>query len=172
PLVLLGKAETHEGLAQPREALDTLLLAQQGLNEGHPDDLRFVLSWKIADLLSRLGRSREALQPLIDARTLALDSGKEGDLSLCLWLQARCAAAQQEAGKATRIYLQARADLLAERRGPEALECTLELAALQGKTDAGQRLVKECAWARNLDGLAPPVREGLQRLDTTPLKGE
>jgi transcriptional regulator with XRE-family HTH domain len=171
---LVGKAETLEGLDRHREALDTLLLARHGLGEGQPADASIVLGWKLADLLSRLGRAEEALRHLAAVRRKLLEGRNQRDLSLCLWLQARCEAGLGRAGEAAKTYRQALVDLLAQRRGREAIECMLELADLYlklGKTDAAKRLAQESGWVQNLDKLADPVRDALQRIQEEGAKG-
>lgn len=171
PLLLLGWAETHEGFGHTGAALDRLLAARHSLGEASAPDLRIRLGWKIADLLSQLDRSGEAIPYLDEARTRLLEGRKAADLALCLWIQARCDAALGRGADAVKSYRRALGDLTAQQRRHEAIEVSFELTQLygtQGRAAPAKRLAEELGWALKTPGLSTFVQECIARIREAP----
>lgn len=171
PLLLLGKAETLEGLGQTRECLEALLLGRHALGDGHPLDLRLQIVWRLAELLSRLGRIGEAVQRLNEVQKLELDARRTDLLGHCLWIRARCKAAIGAADAAIESYQQARHAMQAEQRRHPAVEVTLELIRHYLKLaeiELAEKLTEELGWALKYPGLSPATLTCLRKLQQAP----
>jgi transcriptional regulator with XRE-family HTH domain len=171
-----GRAETLLAAGEESAAIEALQLALGDLPEGRDPGLRLDLELRLADLLSRNGRSREAAALLPGARSRAEAQRSAEDLGRILWIQARIDASGSDPAareRARAAYEQLRSTFSGRLQAREAAEVSLELAALLVETGAAvrlRRLLTQMAWITATPGLPPAAYAAIRALQEAPRK--
>ncbi len=102
-----------------------------------------------------------------EIRPLALDLGRRLEVTRCLWLQARLAAAEGLADRALRTFQQVRRDLEGQQKPHDLAEVELEILALYLDLGDGHQVrtkAAEIGWVETTPSLPEPVKAALPPL--------